>query len=132
MSGRFGQKRLRPSKSDERRAYDAATKRDGNRCVKCGAHGIERDHRKNRSQGGWTTVANIQGLCPTCHVWKTQNPAEALALGFAVPSYARPELWPAWRINDGWVTYVDEPDEHGNWWRGISQFTADQLMNGSN
>ena len=46
---RFGQKPARPSKADERRAYADATERDDNRCVKCGAHGIERDHRKNRS-----------------------------------------------------------------------------------
>lgn len=125
----FGQKPVRPSKADERRAYADATTRDSNRCVKCDAFGIERDHRKNRSQGGWTTVANMQGLCPTCHEWKTQNPHEALGLGFAVPSYARPELWPGWRLHEGWVVYSDAPDENGDWWRKITQFTADQLMN---
>ena len=126
---RFGQKPVRPSKADERRAYADATERDDNRCVRCGAHGIERDHRKNRSQSGWTTVANIQCLCPSCHRWKSANPAEAMALGFAVPSYARPELWPGWRLHEGWVVYFDQPDENGDWWRNITQFTADQLMN---
>ena len=133
---RFGQKPVRPSKADERRAYDDATARDGGRCVRCDWFGtMHRDHRKNRSQGGLTVVSNLQLLCgphgddPGCHHWATVNPREAMALGFAVPSYARTEFWPAWRFHEGWVVYFDAPDENGDWWRKISQFTADQLMN---
>ena len=126
----FGQKPVRPAKADERRAYADATTRDNSRCVKCDAFGIERDHRKNRSQGGWTTVANLQGLCPPCHVWKTQNPTAALLEGFAVPSWARPELWPGWREGVGWVVYFDAPDVDGSWWRPVTESTADLLMNG--
>ena len=125
-----------PSAAEARKAYADATARDGGKCVRCGWHGtVHRDHRKNRSQSGRTVVSNLQLMCGPhgdaegCHKWATENPAEAMALGFAVPSYARPELWPGWRLHEGWVVYFDQPDENGDWWRKVTQFTADQLMN---
>ena len=129
----IGPKRVKLTAREERDAYALATGRDQGTCVRCGSRGpTERDHRQNRN-GFNTVVSNLQLLggpfgCG-CHLWKTQHPHEALALGFAVPSYTRPELWPAWRLNDGWVVYFDTPDEDGNWWRNVTQFTADQLMN---
>lgn len=121
-------KKPKPTPREERQAYYDATVRDENRCVKCGFLGIERDHRKNRSQGGLTTVANLQGLCRECHQWKTENPAEALRLGFAVPSYARPEFWPGWRVGIGWVQYFDAPNVFGRWWQPITEHVASLLM----
>lgn len=103
----IGPKSPKPSKAEEREAYRIVTERDL-LCVRCGDYGVERDHRKNRSQGGRTVPSNLQGLCPVCHLWKTTHPARALELGFAVPSYARPELWPAWRYRIGFVLYDDE------------------------
>lgn len=124
----IGPKTPKPTPAEERQAYCDATVRDENRCVKCGALGMERDHRKNRSQGGLTVVANLQGLCRDCHAWKTENPAEALRLGFTVPSYAHPEIWPGWRVGVGWVQYLDAADIHGHWWQPISEHVASLLM----
>jgi hypothetical protein len=122
----------KPSKADEKRAYEAATERDAYTCVRCGRLGpIERDHRQNRSQGGPTAPSNLQCLCPPCHMWKTQNPAAAVLEGFACPGWARPEFWPAWRHDvAGWVVYFDQPDSRGRWWDEITQATADLLMRG--
>lgn len=125
----IGPKVPRPSKADEKRAYAAVTERDP-QCVRCGAHGIQRDHRKNRSQGGLTVPCNLQGLCPTCHLWKGESPASAVLDGFAVPGWAHPEFWPAYRHNVGWVLYYDRPDSQGRWWSEITETTATLLMNG--
>lgn len=123
----IGPKTPKPTPADERRSYQQVTERDQNRCVRCGTYGIQRDHRKNRSQGGLTVVSNLQCLCPDCHAFKTVNPAWAVADGFAVPSYAHPELWPGWRVGVGWVQYLDSPVD-GSWWRPITDSTASLLM----
>ncbi|MBG9885167.1 hypothetical protein ABE10_00910, partial [Bacillus toyonensis] len=61
-----------------------------------------------------------------CHKWATEHPAEAVRDGFAVPRWARPELWPAWRIDAGWVLYDDEGG-----WKQITESTAHLLMEGA-
>lgn len=119
--------------AETRAAYANVTARDLGRCVRCGAFGqVERDHRQNRDP--WNTVvSNLQLLGGAfgcgCHRWKTENPALAVREGFAVPRWARPGLWPAWRHDVGWVLYFDAPDDAGDWWQTISQATADFLMN---
>lgn len=127
-------KRPRLTQAQEREAYALVTERDTGACVRCGQIGpTERDHRQNRDSFN-TVPSNLQLLggpfgCG-CHKWKTENPAAAVLEGFAVPSWARPELWPARRHDVGWVIYFDAPDADGNWWEPISQATADLLMNG--
>lgn len=97
------QKLPRLSKADEREAYVVVTRRDAGLCVKClRGDVIHRDHRKNRSQGGLTTPANLQLLCLWDHKYLTEHPAEAVAEGWAVPGFAQPELWPARRWRKGW------------------------------
>jgi hypothetical protein len=115
-----------------RTAYADVTARDMGRCVRCGAFGqVERDHRQNRDP--WNTVvSNLQLLggpfgCG-CHQWKTENPAVAVEEGFAVPRWARPVLWPAWRHDAGWVLYFDAPDVEGEWWQPVSLGNAEFLM----
>ena len=126
----IGPKTPKPSPADERRAYQAMTERDHNRCVKCGAYGVERDHRQNRQTGN-TVVSNLQGLCHEHHVWKTEHPAEALRQGFAVPRWAQWAFWPAWRADVGsWVIYFDAPDSRGRWWDEITAATASLLTHG--
>lgn len=119
--------------ADERRARAAVKERDQGMCVRCGGPGTNWDHRKNRSQGGRWEASNGQTLCGSgttgCHGFVTLNPAAAVLEGFTVPSWARPELWPAWRHDVGWVLYFDAPVD-GCWWSPISQATADLLMNG--
>ncbi|MGN8024716.1 HNH endonuclease [Microbacterium sp. 22242] len=126
----IGPKSPQPSPADERRAYEAMTVRDRNLCVRCGAYGVQRDHRQNR-QSGNTVVSNLQGLCPACHQWKTENPAKAFRDGFSVPRWARPEVWPAWRCDvQSWVQYFDAPDASGAWWQELSADTARLLSDG--
>ena len=119
-------KMRKPTKAEEKAAYEAVTTRDGGKCVRCGWYGgTQRDHRQNRSQGGATTVENLQLLCLPCHTWKGANPSAAVLEGFAVPGWARPELWPAWRYDvHSWVLY-----ERDGWTR-ITETVADLLMHG--
>ncbi len=51
-------------------------------CECCGQRaGSERHHRKNRSQGGKWTPANILLLCNICHKWITEHPTSARGFG---------------------------------------------------
>lgn len=130
----------RPSRAQERAAYEAVTARDGGKCVRCGWYGtVHRDHRQNRQPGN-TVVSNLQLLCGPhleggrmvegCHAWAHANPAAAILEGFAVPRWARPELWPGYRLGVGWVMYYDAPDSRGRWWSELTESTAALLMNG--
>src|SRR5690606_21543307 len=110
----IGQRRPKLTARQEREAYAAATIRDGGnefnnigRCQMCGLMGpCDRDHRQNRDAYN-TTVGNLQllGSAFGCghHKWKSENPREALQLGYAVPQWADPLRWPAWRSGVGWV-----------------------------
>jgi len=52
----------------------AVFERDGYRCVMClSPRNIECDHIVNRSQGGDSSMENLQTLCHTCHEKKTNN-----------------------------------------------------------
>ena len=104
----------------EQIAYETATLRDNNTCQKCLRLGAptQRDHRKNRSQGGPTTTSNLQLLCVFCHDWKTSNPKRAIAEGWACPGWADPLWWPARRWlptqlgtkRAAWVIHDDNGD----------------------
>lgn len=112
------QRARKPTAGEERRAYAIATARD-QVCVRCRRGDVQRDHRKNRSQGGLTLASNLHLLCTTCHEWKTTHPAEAAAAGLAVPGWATPIDFPARRWletglgthREAWVLYDDE----GGW-----------------
>lgn len=129
-----GLKRAALTKTQERRAYAAATERDQGRCQRCGRQGpTDRDHRQGRDRFN-TTVANLQLLggdfgCG-CHRWKTEHPREALLAGFTVPRWADPTEWPAHRHGVGWVIYFNEQDEKGEWWQKITEERARELMRG--
>lgn len=121
----IGPRPVKLTPRQERESYAIVTERDQGRCQRCGRFGpVERDHRQNRDAYN-TVPSNLQCLCRSCHQWKTENPVAAILEGFAVSRYARPELWPAWRYDVGWVIY----DDTGGW-QEISQATADLLMNG--
>lgn len=125
-------KRVRLTARQEREAYAAVTARDTGVCQRCGRKGsVERDHRQNRDPYN-TVPSNLQCLggpfsCG-CHQWKTEHPVAAALEGFSVPRWARPEIWPAWRYGVGWVIYFDTPDADGNWWRPITESTAELIM----
>ena len=128
----IGQKRPKLTPKQEREAYAAATARDNGQCQRCGLFGpTDRDHRQNRTAFN-TTPANLQLLGGAfgcgCHVWKTENPAEAERLGFTVPRWADPLTWPAFRSTVGWVRYFDEPDAKGRWWDPLTIDQAVALM----
>ncbi|GAA4176425.1 HNH endonuclease signature motif containing protein [Gryllotalpicola koreensis] len=116
----------RPSAAEEQLAYELVTLRDLGVCVKCRrvhpVFGVNRDHRKNRSQGGLTLASNLNLLCGSgtdgCHGWVTEHPREAVAEGWAVPGWplADPREWPARRwvkvpgrftLSLVWVLYDD-------------------------
>ncbi|WP_104137287.1 HNH endonuclease [Cryobacterium sp. Y62] len=104
----------RPSKADETTAYELATLRDNATCQMCKKPGeVQRDHRQNR-QGGNTVVENLQCLCPSCHLYKGEHPRWAIDMGWAVPRWADPLVFPARRSVHGvfeWVQY----DNIGGW-----------------
>lgn len=110
-------KTVKPSKADEQDAYEVATLRDDNTCQRCrrDCGPVARDHRQNRQPGN-TVASNIQCLGLRCHLWKTEHPREALAEGWAVPSWADPAEWPARRYTRdmfgvsrlSWVLYTDD------------------------
>lgn len=113
----------------EREAYDVVTDvRDLGQCQRCGSRGpTDRDHRQNRDPFN-TTPANLQLLggdfgCG-CHRWKTENPYDALREGFSVPRYGDPLEWPAYRVWDGWVRYLVEPDKNGRWFVTVDEEEA--------
>ncbi|WP_143822662.1 HNH endonuclease signature motif containing protein [Mycetocola reblochoni] len=122
------------SKAQEKAAYERATYRDKNTCQRCGRWGMTRDHRKERSRGGRTTPANLQGLCGSgttgCHGWKGENPGIAVLQGYGVPGWADPTQWPARRYAaDGrhiWCLYDDEGG-----WVEISSLEAAARINGT-
>lgn len=98
----------RPSKAEETRAYEIVTDRDMGQCVRCGGReGIQRDHIQNR-QSGNTVVWNLQCLCLRCHQWKSENPIDAIAEGFALPRWIDVRDVPVRRLVFGqllWVIY---------------------------
>ncbi|MEK6310111.1 MAG: HNH endonuclease signature motif containing protein [Curtobacterium sp.] len=114
----IGPKTTKPTKRQEREAYDIVNFRDEGRCQKCHrGTPVTRDHRLNRSQGGLTTAANLQLLCGSgttgCHGWVTEHLEDALAEGWRVPAWADPLRWPAARyfpsvagtVRLGWALY---------------------------
>lgn len=95
-------------------AYELATDRDDAMCVRCGrAADCQRDHRQNRMRNN-TVVENIQLLCASCHLWKTEHPDAANTTGYGCPRWARPAEYPAhrWVPTEvgtrrlAWVLYV--------------------------
>ena len=118
----IGPKIRKPSKADERDAYEHVTLRDNDTCQRCRRNcgGSNRDHRVNRSQGGRTVVSNLQVIGGTgttgCHGWITEHPEDAVAEGWAAPGYATPSEWPARRwlygtaglLRLAWVLYADD------------------------
>lgn len=131
----IGPKVARPSKADEADAYELATLRDANtcqRCLRCGPP--QRDHRKNRSQGGLTAASNLQVLGMPCHSWKGEHPAEAIAEGYAVPSWADPKDWPArrwFRTDRGTVRLVWVLLDDDGGWLEITDREAEEKMKGA-
>lgn len=121
----IGQRPVKLTARQERDAYAAVTERDGGRCQRCGYYdpeAMQRDHRQGRNAYN-TVPSNLHllggpGACD-CHRWVTEHPREAMALGFTVSRHAHPADAPAWRYGVGWVTYLDQPDTDGRWWRKV-------------
>lgn len=118
----IGPKAPKPSKADERDAYELVTMRDANTCQRCKSDcgPVARDHRQNR-QSGNTVLSNLQCLGLACHIWKTENPRQAIAEGWGVSRYRVPAEYPAarwFRGELGWCLYADDGD--------ILRITADE------
>jgi hypothetical protein len=82
MSGR------EPFVWDERSTRQAVPNRSGGRCEMCGKPATNMHHRKNRSQGGRWSPANVLHLCGSgttgCHGYFTNHPNVAYLLGVSV------------------------------------------------
>jgi hypothetical protein len=125
----IGPKVPKPTKAEERDAYETVTVRDADTCQRCRRYcgPPARDHRRNRSAGGYTVPSNLQILGLGCHQWKTENPRQAWDEGWGVPAWARWAEWPARRwVTHGpghtelaWVLYDDEGT-----WREITEAEA--------
>ena len=139
MGGVIGPKVAKPSKADERDAYELVTLRDKDTCQRC-RHDCgpsNRDHRQNRSQCGRTIVCNLQILGGTgttgCHGWATANPTLAVQEGWACPGWADPATWPARRWLPGprgpmrlsWVLY-----DNAGGWQELTDAQAKAAMSG--
>lgn len=71
-------------------ARPIVTRRSQGMCERCGAErATDMHHRKLRRHGDHAP-ANLVHLCRTCHNWAHGNPAEALLVGFIVPSWEEP------------------------------------------
>lgn len=126
-------KTAKPTPKQETEAYLICIDRDDNTCQKClrNCGAVQRDHRKNRSQGGLTLASNLQCLGAGCHQWKTEHPKAAVAQGWAVPGSKDPARWPARRylkshsgmVRLAWVLYTDDGD-----YNEISDDRAEALM----
>lgn len=136
----IGPKVAKPTRAEESDAYELATLRDFNSCVRCRFSGdVQRDHRKGRGVGGRTTVDNLHLLCgPSgpdggCHLWKGSHPLDAEREGFTVPGWADPLKHPGRRLiatgigqlNFQWVQY----DADGGW-KAITEAQAKRSMSG--
>lgn len=73
----------------EGQVTDDCRRRDGDLNVS----GMEAHHRKLRSQGGGHGVVNLAALCPACHRWVHDHPADARLRGLICPSYHDPATW---------------------------------------
>lgn len=118
----IGQRAQKLTARQEKDAYDAVNRRDNGRCTRCGYYdpdGMQRDHRQGRDAYN-TVPSNIHLLggpsACDCHKWVTEHPREAMEQGFTVSRWADPASTPAYRFDVGWVTYLNEPDDDGNWW----------------
>lgn len=140
----IAQRRQKQSDAEKKRAYEDATKRDGDLCQKClrdCGHGVtSRDHRQDRDPFN-TVVSNLQVLGGTgttgCHGRKTTHKADAIREGWAMPRHTRVDSseWPARRwlqtglgtVRLAWVLYLNAPDG-GAWWVEISDAEAARRM----
>ncbi|ANJ26794.1 HNH endonuclease [Agromyces aureus] len=119
----IGPKVAKPTAAAERDAYEIATLRDADTCQRCRRYcgPTARDHRKNRSQGGQTVASNLCVLGLGCHMWKTENPEDAVDDGWAVPGWPRADWrqWPARRWVKHPLGYLDLVwvllDDVGGW-----------------
>ena len=102
------------SSNPSRETCRLVDRRDGERCVRCGATynwaGFSRHHRHMRSHPfpGLHLPANLIHLCGSgttgCHGWVHNHPKTAMAYGWIVSGYNdHPETVPVWDAHQGWL-----------------------------
>lgn len=100
------------------RAKVTAAERNGRKVTRSRSGGIceidgnntaaECHHRKNRSQGGTWSPANLLDLCTECHQRATVNPALARERGWSVLSTDDPAEMSVFIAGRGWVFLLDD------------------------
>jgi hypothetical protein len=68
--------------------------RDGEMCLKCGSRRATDSHHRMRRRDGEHSVSNLVRLCRVCHAFVHDNPREAKAFGWIIPSLRKPALDP--------------------------------------
>jgi hypothetical protein len=96
---------------------DKLRERSDGICEVCGsAPATNWHHRKNRSQGGPNSLSNALHCCGSgctgCHGRITENPSEAVGMGWSVRSYNNPASAPVFRRGE-WVWLSDDGTVQG-------------------
>ena len=93
---------------NETECRQAVAERSLGLCEKCGQQrGAEMHHRKNRSQGGKWTPANIIRLCHDCHSFVTINPDKGRSGGWCIQRHEDPEAVPV-NMAGQWLLLLDD------------------------
>lgn len=102
---------------NEKTCREIVKERSGKHCEMCTMRAAQMHHRKNRSQGGKWTPANILHLCADCHHAVTVNPHWACGRGLSVKSWQEPfnepvVRWGKWVLlgDNGDVQEIPDPD----------------------
>lgn len=100
---------------NESRCRRIVRSRSGGACEICGVEAVQMHHRRNRSQGGRWTPANILHVCVQCHDTIGRNPNWARDRGYTIQGTEEtPELvpvhlhWGAAGVEPRWVFLTDD------------------------
>jgi len=101
-----------PPSVDEKQGRRFVWRRAGEWCEirvagVCAGAATDWQHRRNRSQQGTWAASNGLALCRPCHRYVHENPAEAMASGWTVPSWKDPASTPV-LLFDGFVILGDD------------------------
>lgn len=88
-------------------ARKAVWERQNNQCARCGNAGHDIHHRMRRREGGHG-IANLVGLCRTCHSWVHAHPKQAQDKGFIVSPYVEDVSVVLIKTFMGWAQFTHD------------------------
>lgn len=81
--------------------------RQDGQCARCGNRGTDIHHRIRRRDGGHG-IANLVGLCRTCHSWVHAHPKQAQDSGYIVGPYVEDVAVALIKTFMGWAQFTHE------------------------